>query len=100
MFEVKHNLDLDIGSKMCITKKIIFTLNKLVIARISLKANTFNKSICRRNWRNYSPSALIHNIALPHHLSGDVQSIWNSLEHSLIMAADNVVQYVLRSHRV
>ena len=36
----------------------------LVIAKLSLKSSINTVSICKRNWRNYSPSTLIDNITI------------------------------------
>ena len=69
--------------------------HKLVIAKLTPKANLNCESIFKRNWKNYSPNNLIENITLPPLTGGDVQAIWNSLEHSLIIAADYVAPLIL-----
>ena len=68
--------------------------HNLVIAKLSLTTSKSTVSICRRDWHNYSPGTLISNIKLIPHVSGDVQAIWNSLEHSLIVAADTVAPLI------
>ena len=66
----------------------------LVILQLNLKIETNTASICKRNWNNYTPSAFINSIVLNQGVSCDVQSQWNALEHSLIVAADSVAPLI------
>ena len=75
-----------------------FGAHKLVIAKLSLTTNKGSVSICKRDWRNYSPNIIIDKIKLKPQLRGDVQSMWNSLEHSLIVAADIVAPITKVNH--
>ena len=72
--------------------------HKLVIAKLSLTTNKGSVSICKRDWRNYSLNIIIDKIKLKPQLRGDVQSMWNSLEHSLIVAADIVAPITKVNH--
>ena len=46
-----------------------------VIAELELESNVQTKTICKRNWRNYSKDSLI---LYPNVVHSDIQSRWNA----------------------
>ena len=61
----------------------------LVITELILRNVVEQKTITRRDWRNYTRMGLICNLLFRDGLDTlNVQAMWNSIEHSIIVAAD------------
>ena len=76
------------------SKVPVFGDHLLIIVQLNLKLVTNSASFCKRNWLNYTPSALINSIVINQSINCNVQSQCNALEHSLITAADIVAPLI------
>ena len=67
----------------------------LVITELILRNVVEQKTITRRDWRNYTRMGLICNLLFRDGLDTlNVQAMWNSIEHSIIVATDLVAPVV------
>ena len=63
----------------------------LIVIELNLHLDDYLQSYVRRDWKNYSKTSLIQQLKIKNYeADGCVQSKWNAIEESLIMAADIV----------
>ena len=63
----------------------------LIVIELNLHLDDYLQSYVRRDWKNYSKTSLIQQLKIKNYeADGCVQSNWNAIEESLIMAADIV----------